>query len=40
MEPIEDQIRRLEEKKKQLAGQIDTIFDAARKLGIEPGQLR
>lgn len=40
MEPIEDQIRKLEGKKKQLAGQIDTIFDAARKLGIEPGQLR
>ena|ERR1700731_2683118 len=40
MEPVEDQIRKLEEKKKRLAEQIDTIFDAARKLGIEPGQLR
>jgi hypothetical protein len=40
MEPVEDQIRKLEEKKKHLAEQIDTIFDAARKLGIEPGQLR
>ena len=40
MEPVEDQIRKLEKKKKQLAEQIDTIFDAARKLGIEPGQLR
>ena len=40
MEPVEDQIRKLEEKKKRLAEQIDTIFDATRKLGIEPGQLR
>jgi len=39
-EPVEDQVRKLEEKKKLLAEQIDTIFDAARKLGIEPGQLR
>ena len=40
MEPVEDQIRKLEEKKKHLAEQIDTIFDATRKLGTEPGQLR
>lgn len=39
-EPVEDQVRKLEEKKKLLAEQIDTVFDAARKLGIEPGQLR
>ena len=39
-EPIEDQIRKLEEKKTRIAGQIDTLLDAARKLGIEPGQLR
>jgi hypothetical protein len=39
-EPVEDQVRKLEEKKKLLADQIDTVFDAARKLGIEPGQLR
>lgn len=40
MEPVDDQVRKLEEKKKLLAEQIDTVFDAARKLGIEPGQLR
>jgi hypothetical protein len=39
-EPVEDQVRKLEEKKKLVAEQIDTVFDAARKLGIEPGQLR
>ena len=39
-EPIEGQVRKLEEKKKSLADQIDALFDAARKRGIEPGQLR
>jgi hypothetical protein len=39
-EPIPDQIRKLEEKKKVVAAQIDTQIDAARKLGILPGQLR
>lgn len=39
-EPVDDQVRKLEEKRKQLAIQTDTLFDAARKLGIEPGQLR
>jgi hypothetical protein len=39
-EPIGDQIRKLEEKKKVVAGQIDGVFDSARKLGIQPGQLR
>jgi small-conductance mechanosensitive channel len=39
-EPIADQIRKLEEKKKLVAAQIDTAVDEARKLGILPGQLR
>jgi len=40
MEPVQDQVRKLEERKKLLATQIDAVFDAARKRGIEPGQLR
>jgi hypothetical protein len=39
-EPVEDQVRKLEEKRKSLATQMDAVFDAARKRGIEPGQLR
>ena len=39
-EPVGDQVRKLEEKKKSLAAQMDAVFDAARKRGIEPGQLR
>lgn len=39
-EPVEDQVRKLEEKRKSLATQIDAVVDAARKRGIEPGQLR
>jgi hypothetical protein len=40
MEPVEDQMRKLEEKRNFLASQMDTLQDAARKRGIEPGQLR
>lgn len=40
MEPIPDQVQKLEEKRKALAVQMDAVFDAARKRGIEPGQLR
>jgi len=40
MEPVQDQILNLEEKRKILAAQMDSVFDAARKRGIEPGQLR
>ena len=40
MEPIEDQVRKLEEKRKSLAAQIDAVLDAARKRGIESAQLR
>lgn len=39
-EPIPDQVQKLEEKRKTLAVQMDTVFDAARKHGIESGQLR
>jgi hypothetical protein len=39
-EPVDDQVRKLEKKKKSLAAQMDAVFDAARKRGIEPGQLR
>jgi hypothetical protein len=39
-DPIEDQLSKLEDKRKSLSAQIDALFDAARKQGIEPGQLR
>lgn len=39
-ESVDDQVRKLEEKKKSLAAQMDAIYEAARKRGIEPGQLR
>jgi len=39
-EPIDGQVRKLEERKKFLAAQVEAVFDAARKRGIEPGQLR
>jgi len=39
-EPIEDQLRKLEEKRRSLEVKMDAVFDAARKQGIEPGQLR
>ena len=38
--PIPDQIKQLEEKKKQIQARIDVIEDDARKRGIEPGRLR
>lgn len=37
---VEDQIRILEEKRKHIQAQIGDIEDAARKEGIEPGELR
>jgi hypothetical protein len=40
MTPIPDQIKQLEEKKKQIQDRIDAVVDDARKKGIEPGQLR
>lgn len=39
-EPIDDQIRKLEQKRDLLAVRVDAVFDAARKRGVEPGQLR
>jgi hypothetical protein len=39
-EPVEDQVRKLEEKRKSLAAKMDAVLEAARKQGIEPGQLR
>ena len=39
-EPVEDQVRKLEERRKSLAAKMDALLDAARKQGIEPGQLR
>ncbi|HXY23600.1 MAG TPA: hypothetical protein VEI73_03065, partial [Candidatus Acidoferrum sp.] len=39
-EPIEVQIRALEDQKKDLQAQIDALLDEARKKGVEPGQLR
>jgi hypothetical protein len=38
--PVNEQIRNLEEKKKQTQTKIDALFDEARKKGVEPGQLR
>ena len=40
MTPVEDQVKQLEEKKKQIQTQIDAVEDQARKNGFEPGQLR
>jgi hypothetical protein len=40
MTPVEEQVKNLEEKKKQLQSQISAVEEQARKEGIEPGQLR
>ena len=40
MTPMEDQVKALEEKKKQIQAQIDAVEDQARKNGFEPGLLR
>jgi hypothetical protein len=40
MVPVEDQVKQLEAKKKQLQGQIDDLENEARKNGIDPGKLR
>jgi hypothetical protein len=40
MTPIPDQIKQLEDTKKQIQDKIDAVMDEARKKGIEPGQLR
>jgi hypothetical protein len=40
MTPVEEQVKELEEKKKQIQAQIDAVEDQARKNGFEAGQLR
>ena len=40
MTPVEEQVKNLEEKKKQIQAQISALEDQARKEGVEPGQLR
>jgi hypothetical protein len=40
MTPVEDQVKQLEAKRKDLQKQIDAIEDEARKNGVEPGELR
>ena len=37
---VDEQIRRLQEKKAKIQGAMDDPYDAARAAGIEPGQLR
>lgn len=39
-ESLPDQIKKLEEKKKDIQDQMDAIYEEARKNGIEPGELR
>ena len=40
MVPLEDQVKQLEAKKKELQAQIDDLENEARKKGIDPGKLR
>ena len=40
MEPVPEQIQKLEAKRLELEEQIDALYDEARKKGILPGQLR
>jgi len=40
MTPVEEQVKNLEEKRKQLQTQISAVEEQARKEGIEPGELR
>ena len=39
-EPIEVQIRALQDKKKDLQSKMEALLDEARKKGVEPGELR
>ena len=39
-DPVEVQIRELQEKKTELQSKIDALLDEARKKNVEPGQLR
>ncbi|HUI52313.1 MAG TPA: hypothetical protein VLX60_11035 [Terriglobales bacterium] len=38
--PVDQQIAKLQNKKKQLEDQIDSLYESARKQGIESGQLK
>lgn len=38
--PIDEQVQKLQVKRKQLEERLNTLLDDARKRGIEPGQLR
>ncbi len=40
MTPVEDQVKHLEARKKQLESQIEAVEEQARKNGVEPGELR
>jgi hypothetical protein len=40
MVPVEEQVKQLEDKKKQWQGKIEDVENEARKNGIEPGDLR
>jgi len=40
MVPLEEQVKQLEEKKKQLRAAIDDLENEARKNGVDPGELR
>ncbi len=40
MVPLEDQVKQLEERKRQLQAKIEDVENDARKNGIEPGDLR
>ena len=40
MVPLDEQVRQLEEKKKQLVASIEELENQAKKEGIEPGELR
>lgn len=40
MVPLEEQVKQLEARKKQLQGKIGDLEDQARKEGIEPGEVR
>ena len=40
MVPVEEQVKQLEEKKKQLNARIEDVENDAKKNGIEPGELR
>jgi hypothetical protein len=40
MVPLEEQVKQLEEKKKQMLASIEELENQAKKEGIEPGELR